>query len=143
MPAWQVQPREVRWLSSDARGRAASWSEHRTDDGNTYWYNSETKESTWENPFVSASASESPPSVITKIYSGAFADAVKYIKYISITSCGMTSLAAPLLFLASDESLGLTTRLLISAGEGVPLASEQRIHFIHSFTQSLTHSFIQ
>ena len=98
---------------------AGEWTEHKTDDGHTYWYNVRTEESTWENPLAPSATQPEKTPVFEKIYVGVFADAVKYLKVISLTSCGFTLLAAPLLVAFGDESLSLTTRILVSTGEFV------------------------
>eukprot|EP00750_Incisomonas_marina_P032481 INCI919.1.p1 GENE.INCI919.1~~INCI919.1.p1 ORF type:complete len:309 (-),score=37.36 INCI919.1:375-1226(-) len=95
---------------------AGEWTEHKTDDGHTYWYNVRTEESTWENPLAPSATQPEKTPVFEKIYVGVFADAVKYLKVISLTSCGFTLLAAPLLVAFGDESLSLTTRILVSTG---------------------------
>ena len=148
--AARARPRRLATLSSSVRARTwlqhrsarmpailarfassstdAAWTKHTTDDGKAYWHNSVTDESTWEDPFAEAPAPSeaTDPDVIEKIYVGAFSDAVKYLKVISLTSCGFTLLAAPLLVVCGDESLSLATRIVVSTGAQIALTSAAR-----------------
>lgn len=141
----------TRSFSQSAGGsrEADEWTEHKTDDGHTFWYNARTKESTWENPLASSATEPEKAPVFEKIYVGVFADAVKYLKVISLTSCGFTLLAAPLLVAFGDESLSLTTRILVSTGESVDVPGalaplqvmhDTRTHFVLEESHGLTHS---
>eukprot|EP00941_MAST-03F_sp_MAST-3F-sp1_P000188 g188.t1 len=96
-------------------GEIDGWSKHtHKESGLPYWYNSDSEETTWNNPFDQKKTPKQPRRIYEVIYQSAFDSGVKSLKAVSVTSCACTLLASPAIIAFGDDSLPIGARCFLA-----------------------------
>jgi hypothetical protein len=99
------------------------WSEHQDEEGKTYWHCPATGVSTWDDPHAALKP--------RTIYTSSFDTAVKSLKFISVSSCSCTLLAAPALIALGDDTLPMAGRCFLAVAlSGFGMFSTGVVHWI-------------